>query len=224
MLSKGKHMSTGENLPRAAVRTVGANDIEVRNLRLSDLDQLVEMERTKWDHEQAATAEELFDRIDRLPDLAAGAFAPDGDRLLASMFARPITEEAVHAAQSWRACAYAPLPPPGSTDCVFGVSLTSTSSAAAGALFRSFLPQLAELGYRNLYGGSTVPGLREWIMANPEGSPVSYVRATNDDGTPVDRQLRYYYLNGFTTIVAVKPNYFPHPQSLDYGAVIHRSL
>ncbi|MGW6725665.1 hypothetical protein ACWF9G_07150 [Nocardia sp. NPDC055029] len=182
------------------------------------------MERTKWDHEQAATAEELFARIDQLPEHAAGAFSQDGDRLLASMFARPVTKETIREAENWRACAYAPLPPHGSTDCLFGVSLTSTSSAAAGALFRSFLPQLAELGYRNLYGGSTVPGLREWIKANPEGSPLSYVRATNDDGAPIDRQLRYYYLNGFTTIVSVKPNYFPHPQSLDYGVVIHRSL
>ncbi|MFD4431035.1 hypothetical protein [Nocardia sp. NPDC058497] len=223
MLSKGKQMPTGENLPRTSVRTVGGNDIAVRSLRLSDLDQLVDMERTKWDHQQAATAEELFERIDQLPEHAAGAFS-DGDRLLASMFARPITKETIREAENWRACAYAPLPPRGSTDCLFGVSLTSTSSAAAGALFRSFLPQLAELGYRNLYGGSTVPGLREWIKANPEGSPLSYVRAANDDGTPVDRQLRYYYVNGFTTIVSVKPNYFPHPQSLDYGVVIHRSL
>ncbi|MBF6416321.1 hypothetical protein [Nocardia cyriacigeorgica] len=213
-----------DNRARVSAGTIGGNDIEVRNLRSSDLGQLVALERAKWDHEQAATADELRERIDQLPGHAAGAFTSDGDRLLASMFARPITEETVREADTWRACAYAPLPPSGGTDCVFGVSLTSANSAAAEALFRSFLPQLAEAGYRNLYGGSTVPGLREWIKANPEGSPVSYVRATNDDGTPLDRQLRYYFLNGFTTIVAVKPNYFPHPQSLDYGAVIHRSL
>ncbi|MGW4281960.1 hypothetical protein [Nocardia sp. NPDC004750] len=207
-----------------SARTVGGNDIEVRNLRLSDLDQVVEMERAKWDREQAATAEELFERIDRLPEHAAGAFAPDGERLLASMFARPVTRETIRDAENWRACAYAPLPPLGSTDCVFGVSLTSISAGAAEALFRSFLPQLAVMGYHHLYGGSTVPGLHEWIKANPEGSPISYVRTRNDDGTPLDRQLRYYYLNGFTTIVSVKPNYFPHPQSLDYGVVIHRSL
>lgn len=208
----------------AAARTVGGNDIEVRNLRLSDLDQLVEMERTKWDREQAATAAEFFERIDQLPGHAAGAFAQGEDRLLASMFARPVTPETIREAKSWRECAYAPLPPRGSTDCLFGVSLTSTSSRAAEALFRTFLPQLAVSGYRNLYGGSTVPGLREWIKSHPEGSPSSYVRATNDDGTPLDRQLRYYHLNGFTTIVSVKPNYFPHPQSLDYGALIHRRL
>ncbi|MFE6925378.1 hypothetical protein ACFVAV_30495 [Nocardia sp. NPDC057663] len=217
-------MPTGDNTPRVTVRTIAGNDIEVRNLRLSDLDQVVEMERAKWDDQQAATAEDLFDRIDQLPQHAAGAFARDGDRLLATMFARPVTRETIQEAENWRACAYAPLPPPGSTDCLFGVSLTSTSSSAAEALFRSFLPQLAAMGYRNLYGGSTVPGLREWIKANPEGSPTSYVYATNDDGTPLDRQLRYYYLNGFTTIVSVKPHYFPHPQSLDYGAVIRRSL
>jgi hypothetical protein len=217
-------MPVSENISRASVHTVGGNDIEVRHLRLSDLDQLVEMERAKWDDEQAATAQQLRERIDQLPQHSAGAFAEDEDRLLASMFARPVTMETIREAESWRACAYAPLPPRGSTDCLFGVSLTSMNSSAAEALFRSFLPQLGELGYRNLYGGSTVPGLREWIKANPEGSPTSYVRGTNDDGTPLDRQLRYYYLNGFTTIVSVKPNYFPHPQSLDYGAVIHRCL
>ncbi|WP_143861354.1 hypothetical protein [Nocardia amikacinitolerans] len=217
-------MPTGDNMPRVSARTVDGNDIEVRNLRLSDLDQLVDMERAKWDHEQGATAEELFERIDQLPQHAAGAFERSGGRLLASMFARPVTMTTIRESESWRACAYAPLPPPGSTDCLFGVSLTSTSACAAEALFRSFLPQLALLGYRNLYGGSTVPGLREWIKANPEGSPTSYVYATNEDGMPLDRQLRYYHLNGFRTIIALKPNYFPHPQSLDYGAVIHRSL
>jgi hypothetical protein len=217
-------MPTGENIPLVSARTVDEKDIEIRNFRLSDLDQLVEMETVKWDHEQAATAEELFDRIDQLPAHSAGAFEAEGGRLLASMFARPVTMETIRAAENWRACAYAPLPRPDTTDCLFGVSLTSTSSSAAGALFRSFLPQLAELGYKNLYGGSTVPGLRQWIKANPDGSPLSYVHATNDDGMPLDRQLRYYYLNGFTTIISVKPHYFPHWQSLDYGAVIHRSL
>ncbi|MEU3010314.1 hypothetical protein [Nocardia asteroides] len=217
-------MPTDEDVSHRAARGDAANAIEVRNLRLSDLDQLVDMERAKWDHEQAATAEELFDRIEQLPEHSAGAFARDENRLLASMFARPVTRETVRAADNWKACAYAPLPARGSTDCLFGVSLTSISAGAAEALFRSFLPQLADLGYRHLYGGSTVPGLREWIKANPDGSPTAYVRATNDDGTPLDRQLRYYYLNGFTTIVSIKPHYFPHPQSLDYGAVIHRRL
>ncbi|MGV9675481.1 hypothetical protein ACWDSJ_09405 [Nocardia sp. NPDC003482] len=199
-------------------------DVEVRDLRLSDLDRVVELEHAKWDRAQAATPAELFERIDRLPGHAAGAFSADGEKLLASMFARPVTRETVRDADSWRGCAYAPLPPAGSTDCVFGVSLTSTSADAAEALFRSFLPRLADMGYRHLYGGSTVPGLREWLAANPEGSPDAYARATNDDGTPLDRQLRYYHMHGFTTIVAVKPNYFPHSQSMNYGVVIHRSL
>lgn len=46
------------------------------------------------------------------------------------------------------------------------------------------------------------------------------VRLRHPPGHAQDPQLRYYWQKGFKTIVACKPDYFPHAASLDYGVVV----
>ena len=204
-------------------------NIEVAYFKFSDIDQLVALEKSKWLQSQAATKDELYDRVNLLSDYSAGAFSEDG-HLLASMFCRPTTFKTIVEAKTHRECAYGPLPlfensvSYGGNDCLFGVSLTSKDAQGAAALFRTLLPALAHRGYHSLYGGSTLPGLLPWLKENSRKTVIDYVYSKTIQGLPLDRQLRYYYLNGFTTILSVKSHYFPHSQSLDYGAVVFKPL
>jgi hypothetical protein len=49
---------------------------------------------------------------------------------------------------------------------------------------------------------------------------VHHYVSSHKRGLPRDPQLRYYHRKGFTDIMAVKPNYFPHPESLDHGVLL----
>ena len=61
--------------------------------------------------------------------------------------------------------------------------------------------------------------LARWRRSETHAPVESYVYATRR-GMPQDPQLRYYWQKGFKTIVACKPDFFPHAASLDYGVVV----
>jgi len=78
-------------------------------------------------------------------------------------------------------------------------------------------------GWRYIYLGSPVPGLRDWMAARPEGHVEDYVHARRR-GLPLDPQLRYYASRGFDRIVSIKRDYFPHERSLDYGVLLRGTV
>jgi hypothetical protein len=181
----------------------------------------MELEREKWNDVQAASADDLCARIDAFPDLAIGAFCTRSGRLLASLFMRPVADDFYRHVQTWDDCLHAPLPSASST--LFGISLSSRNCDGVTALLNFFWPLALKCGWRHIYLGSPVPGLREWREANPDRSVDDYVRATRR-GMPLDPQLRYYRSRGFTKVVCAKPNYFPHERSLDYGAILRGTV
>lgn len=192
-----------------------------RFLTLRDLPALIELEHEKWDDVQAASQEALRARIDAYPDLAVGAFCARSDRLLASLFMRPVPDDFHRRVHTWRDCAS--LPEPRTSSTLFGVSLTSRDAAGVTALLRFFWPYALKRGCRHIYLGSPIPGLRDWLAAHPGARAQDYVRARRA-GLPLDPQLRYYSSRGFSKIVSVKPNYFPHERSLDYGVLLRGTV
>ncbi|MFI7501675.1 hypothetical protein ACIBVL_24875 [Streptomyces sp. NPDC049687] len=191
---------------------------QVRFLSVTDVESLVTLEESTWDEDQAASAGELAARIQAYPQLGIGAFTADGVAL-ASLFMKPITVEELRAAATWSDCAEVRTPAPARTRSLFGISLSSIDADAVTAIFEFFWPYALKGGWRDIYLGSPMPGLRGWMKANPEGSPDSYMREKRH-GLPRDPQLRYYHGKGFREILECKPGYFPHPASLDHGAVI----
>jgi predicted metal-dependent hydrolase len=197
-----------------------APPLNVRFLRPQDIAQLMALERKKWNQEQAASVNDIYQRMAAHPQLCIGAFSTETGEALASLFMKPITFEQLLEARTWADCAK----PHGAaaarpSQALFGISLSSTDSAAVEALFEFFWPYALKGGWRHIYLGSPVPGLARWQQANPKQPAHAYVFATRH-GQPRDPQLRYYWGKGFKHIMACKPNYFPHEASLDYGAVI----
>lgn len=191
---------------------------EVRFLTVEDVASLVTLEERKWDEKQAASAEELTARIKAYPQLGVGAFGANGEAL-ASLFMKPITVEELRAAATWSDCAHVRASAPSGTRSLFGISLSSIDTDAVTAIFEFFWPYALKGGWRDIYLGSPMPGLRGWQKSHPDGSADSYMREKRH-GLPRDPQLRYYYRKGFREILECKPGYFPHPASLDHGAVL----
>lgn len=194
--------------------------IEVRLLQAHDISRLLVLEHKKWSDGQAASAEAMAQRIAAHPQLCMGAFCPRTGEALASLFLKPISEVQLKSAGTWADCART-MGVGGSLPCrdLFGISLSSIRPDAVKAMSSFFWPHALKAGWRQIYLGSPVPGLAAWRQAEPHASVESYVYGTRN-GLPRDPQLRYYWQKGFKTIVACKPDYFPHPASLDYGVVI----
>jgi hypothetical protein len=196
-------------------------DPEVRRLLPDDLPALLDLEHEKWTDEQAASAADLWRRMEQHPDLALGAFSPTTGMLLASLFMRPVAADFWRRADTWAQCVEAPSPVRSAA--LFGISLSSRDVAGVDAILRYFWPRALKGGWRHIYLGSPIPGLSNWLAANPAGKVEDYVHEQRA-GLPADPQLRYYHSRGFKDILCVKPGYFPHERSRDHGVILRGTI
>ncbi|GAA3836406.1 hypothetical protein ACFS5L_16295 [Streptomyces phyllanthi] len=196
-----------------------AGPVEVRFLRPGDVEALLTLEQAKWDGDQAAGRAELAARIEAYPRLSIGAFEVASGAALASLFMKPITAEQLRSAAAWADCARVETPVPAATGSLFGISLSSVDADAVTAVFEFFWPYALKHGWRDIYLGSPMPGLRAWKRAHPD-TPVDVYMRERRHGLPRDPQLRYYHNKGFKDIVCCKPEYFPHAASLDHGSIL----
>lgn len=199
--------------------------VKVRFLQRGDIDRLLVLEHQQWTPRQAASAEQMQQRMEVYPELCLGAFCPDSGAALASAFLRPVRRAEVARARTWEDCASldGSRQPKDGCRSLFGISLTSVHPGAVRPMMQFMWVQAMQQGWRDIYLGSPVPGLRRALQRNPMLEVEDYVRGRRH-GLPVDPQLRYYHGKGFREIVAVRRDYFPHEESLDYGAVLRHVL
>ncbi|OOG40011.1 hypothetical protein B0B52_14520 [Polaromonas sp. A23] len=211
----------------AGVACPPRNLVTTRFLLAADIPALLALENQKWEPEQAATADEMSVRIARYPQLCLGAFDASTGEALASMFMKPTSRDLLMQSANWQECARTQAE---ETDMeLFGISFSSIHPEAGDALFEFFWPHALKAGWRHIYLGSPLPGFKKWLDRNPGGSVYRYVhggRRTGRRGTvlPLDPQLRYYKQRGFREIMYIRPDYFPHEASHDYGVVIRGTV
>ncbi|BEP63299.1 hypothetical protein GmRootV213_38530 [Variovorax sp. V213] len=192
-----------------------------RFLTCRDLPALLALEGEKWDAIQAASSEDLLQRLEDYPNLSVGAFCTNSGTLLASLFMRPVHADFWCHAASWVDCVDSPRP--GRSHSLFGISLSSSHPSGVEALLEFFWPHALKSGWRHIYLGSPIPGFEGWLQRHRDRSVQDYI-ALQRAGIPVDPQLRYYHGRGFKDIVCVKRDYFPHARSLDHGVILRGTV
>lgn len=201
--------------------------LQTRFLQLSDIPALLALEHQKWEPGQAARADEMIERIKQFPHLSLGTFDVSTGAAMASLFMKPTSLEVLMQSANWHECADSQ--PVDNAKALFGISFSSTRPEAGDALFEFFWPHALKAGWRHIYLGSPVPGFKKWLASNPGGSVYRYVHSTCNirsprSPLPRDPQLRYYSKRGFRQIVYIRPNYFPHEASQDYGVLIRGTV
>jgi len=190
-----------------------------RFLSADDLPGLLALEHAQWEAHQAADAQALAERIEHYPSLSIGSFCPSTGRALASLFMKPFCPAAASRARTWHDMSRVdPHHEPGMR-ALFGISLTSIDPRATWSLIRFFWPHALKQGWRHIYLGSPMPGLKRALQCDPALSVQAYAHARRR-GLPVDPQLRYYYRRGFKALVSVRESYFPHEDSMDCAALL----
>ncbi|MBD3300738.1 MAG: GNAT family N-acetyltransferase [Candidatus Moranbacteria bacterium] len=74
---------------------------------------------------------------------------------------------------------------------------------------------------KGVYLGSRMPGYKDYLENKKKVTPEEYVKIKRPDNKLYDKELRLYRSEGFK-IVKVIDNYFPDPESLNYGVLIYR--
>ena len=185
---------------------------------------LLQLEARQWDMEQAATEDVLRARLMAHPTLCVGTFCTRTGEALTSLFMQPVDREKMQKVRSWSDCAGSGQAATESASrSLFGISLTSVDPAAVAALEAYIWPLALRSGWREIYLGSPMPGLRAALSQDPGLSAHAYAHAKRRH-LPRDPQLRYYYQKGLRDIVAVLPGYFPHGDALDYGVLLRGDM
>lgn len=193
-----------------------------RFLTAEDVPALIALEEEKWTTEQAATGEEMAERIVCHPDLAVGAFCPVTGKIVASLFMKPVVPSFWEHARDWHDCAMGVTPL--RTSSLFGISLSSSRPEGVEAILAFFWPYALAAGWRHIYLGSPIPGWRDWQARHPGRSVNDYVLSKGPRGLPIDPQLRYYFGRGFKEIICVKRDYFPHAASRNVGVILRGTV
>lgn len=197
----------------------------VRNVTVSDIPALMELESQKWEDDQSASPEIFYSRIVAYPDMCVASFSAEDGKMLSSLFLKPTSKERVMASRNWAEMAEI-NPSPADLDMryIFGISLSSINKYAVYNMYRYIVPHLVRCGYKSIFLGSPVPGLREWISKNADKDiEKDYIFKTKNN-IPIDPQLKYYHMRGFNKIVSFKKDYFPHYKAMDCGAVLECTL
>ena len=199
---------------------------DVRFLTVDDVDALMQLEQQKWSGEQLPCAQQLAERIRTYPSLSIGAFCRHSGRALASLFMKPVVAQAFEQAVTWQDCAriQADVQQAGAkSKDLFGISLSSINAAATDEIFYFFYPHSLKQGWRSIYLGSPIPGYRKALEKQPNLCVNQYVQRRTQQ-LPADPQLRYYHKRGFSQIISVQYDYFPHEDSLDYGVIVRGTI
>lgn len=195
-----------------------------RHLIPSDVPALLRLELQQWDETQAADARAMQERMLAYPELCVGTFCGTSGEALCSLFMRPVEREIIFNVRSWDECAGGLMPGQSSSSrSLFGISMTSIDPEALRSMEAYIWPQLLERGWREIFLGSPMPGLLQALRQDPTVTVNDYARGRRRN-LPRDVQLRYYHQKGLTDIISVLPGYFPHPESLDYGALLRGDL
>ena len=199
--------------------------LQTRYLESADVPALLELEHSKWESNQAASAETLHQRITTYPQLCIGTFCERSGKALASLFMRPINPAIFSAPTRWDITANLASHSFISADSrsLFGISLSSNCAQAVKEIFRFFYPRALKAGWRDIYLGSPIPGFQRARQKSPQLTVWEYVHQKKKScgREPVDPQLGYYFKKGFRHVVSIQANYFPHDQSMDYGVILH---
>lgn len=207
------------------------SEYQVRNATITDLDLLVELEK-KWPIESRATEYELKIRIEKF---AAGYFiAEDSTGIIGSIIAHPYYYDPNDLSNfaSWATLVnkcYSPdeiLPEPNALYIISGTSNKPNYEANFFNTGVNLITELAKkLGLSYVIGGALLPGYSYFLDKNSKISAEDYVFEKNKRRS-VDPLIEKYRRIGFHVPHKnhVLANYFPDKQSLNYSALVVKTL
>lgn len=207
----------------------------VRNATMEDLDALLELEEIAWPEGSRASRDTYIARLETFPE---GIFIGERNGVVEGVaVTQLVRSEMLEKDFTW-----ATITDNGTIrnthdpngDVVYGVNLSVRPSGIGNKVIAFIMEAIAEMAVeRNLkFGalGGRLPGLSKHVkklkidfekLSDQEKLQVvnSYVYGKTDKGRPLDPEIAIYKRSGLSPIKVLK-DYFPDPQSLNYGVLL----
>jgi hypothetical protein len=194
--------------------------IRVRRATSADIENYLQLQAERWQDDNMATREQLESRFAAYPQ--GMLVAERAGEIVGMVYAMQISDYDYNTPPSWNEitnhgyCDNAD--PKGSA--IFGVDL-STAKGVGHLAGDELLLGIARLaisrGVKTALLGGRMPGYRDFAS---KMTADEYLRAKDDHGLPLDKQVRYYTSIPGLKAIKVLPNYFHDPASLDYGVLL----
>lgn len=207
------------------------NPFSIRSVLLSDIDQLLELEK-EWPENARATKDDLLFRINKFQE---GYFiAEDETGIIASIICYPYhyQQQNLSNFNNWETVVnkcYFGNENIAETNALYIISGTSKPTKHGGEVFDGGVTHVVELakklGKQFVVGGCLLPGYARYISKHGDMTAADYVfkQVQNRRIDPLIekyRRLEFHVPDSHHVIA----NYFPHAPSLDYSALVVRDL
>lgn len=197
--------------------------MKIQKANKNNIENIVQLEQRIWGNE-GATEEQIRSRINIFQDGSIIALLPN-DQVIGYVVVQRVSKITMGswAKQTDHGSLTVTHKPSGKI--LYGVNLTvapegaklGVSSALIEYCYHSFV-KTGECSTICL--GSRLPGYARWYKR--EGGNVRQYLNTTAQGKTRDPELRLYESKGFHFLWEIK-DYFPDPDSLNYGAMIYRN-
>lgn len=194
--------------------------IVIRKACLDDLDEIITVEELSWPEGMRADSDKYMSRINTFND---GVICAEVERRIEGVVVTEIVQyDLKNPIKTWGEVTDSGFitkthNPDGDT--LYGVSL-SVLPYANGGISKKLLIAAGQLAvHKNLKQivlGARIPRYRKYSKAMPA---INYAYSRTKTGKFLDPELEFYSKYGLE-IVTVLPDYFPDPDSLNYGVLL----
>lgn len=198
--------------------------ISFRRAMLADVQKIMELENEVWG-DTGADGEKIISRIKTFPQ---GNIIAVHEGIIVGYVSFQYVNDVIQKENfSWSditdngriAKSHKPV-----GEYIYGINLSVGHSANGIGLGTALVLQgWVDMILNNKKGsfvGSRIPNFRNYKQLHPEIDVAAYVKLRRH-GRPLDYELMMYGQEGLLPI-KILPNYFPDPDSLDYGVLVYR--
>ena len=198
--------------------------VKINFATLDDVPELIELEKTVWG-DNGANREKLISRIKTFR--RGNIIALYEGRIVGYLAVEYVDNVAEGPGFTWdkitdNGTIVRSHNPKGNY--VYGINLSVHSSMNGSnvgmALMLRVWANMIEDNKRGGYTGSRIPGFANYKKYYSETTAEEYIKLLRN-GKPRDYELKMYAQDGLLP-VKVLPNYFPDPESLNYGVLVYR--
>jgi len=200
------------------------NKIKIRQARMEDIPQILEVEKAAWGEERAATFEMLESRIKTFPEGTLVALIDE--EIVGFASAQIVNYDLKRNAFTWYEATDNGFitkthNPKGNT--LYGVNLSVHPSYQKKGIGKQLLINVAKLAVKyNLKQGILGGRIPNYYRFADKIKVEDYIKIDNTkNNISPDPELFFYQKCGFK-IVKIIPEYFKDPESLNYGILLVR--
>lgn len=197
--------------------------MDIRPATEDDIRGYARVQEAEWAGSIAAAEEQIWSRVKVFPE--GVLIAVHDNKVVAGTTAIKLTNYRVDDGLSWSSLCddgwCTNHDPEG--EVMFGVDLSVSRNAprsTSSRMFYHLMLLVARQGVEAFYWGSRMPRYHRHADSM---SAEEYSQARNSRGRLIDPELEIYSRVPGMELVGVTPNYFPDPESLDYGAIMRWS-